>query len=479
MTRHLALAALLLPSVTLAQDPVEISIDTARPGKALPPAFLGISCEIHQLLPNPDGSHYFSPDNKPLLAQFRSLGIRHLRIGGSTTDFANEPFPTLQDIDALFTFARAANVKVLYTLRLKDADIRANAAAAAHIQKNYPDIIEAFVIGNEPSSIGFTYDAYRDAWQRIADAVTKEAPEAAFAGPGINPNLTWNKGFIREFSPTYRIAALTNHSYPAGCSYKNPSKNVHFPSPEYDRLIPQDAAPSRDKLLNPAMYAEYTKILDTTITPALEGTTIPYRLEETNSFWFGGLKNVSNTYAATLWGIDYLAWWAAHDAAGINFHTGDMVAGPIPCYYAVFQSSPEAGGGYVTRPVGYAMKTFSLAAQGRRLPLTVARAENLNLSASAFLADDRTLRVLLVNKDHGPNAPTLQVRLNTPVTLNAAQSLALTAPNGDISTTTGITLGNAPIGRNGDWTPTFTPASPAALTLPPASALVVEAKLAP
>ncbi len=61
-------------------------------------------------------------------------------------------------------------------------------------------------------------------------------------------------------------------------------------------------------------------------------------------------------------GLDYLYWWAAHQATGVNFHTGDKVAAgeqQTPCWYAIFRSAPD---GYEINPIAYAIKAFDLGA---------------------------------------------------------------------------------------------------------------------
>src|SRR5207237_8295844 len=77
-------------------------------------------------------------------------------------------------------------------------------------------------------------------------------------------------------------------------------------------------------------------------TVAKDGFT--FRLSETNSFFHGGAAGASDTFASALWGLDYLHRWAAHGAAGLNFHTGDTVSSSVggpnkPPSYPVFITS--------------------------------------------------------------------------------------------------------------------------------------------
>ena len=77
---------LLLAASLQAFAPVEVTIDPSQSGKPIAPDFIGVSYETESLLPDSMGKHYFSPENKSLIAQFKTLGIKSLRIGGSSVD---------------------------------------------------------------------------------------------------------------------------------------------------------------------------------------------------------------------------------------------------------------------------------------------------------------------------------------------------------------------------------------------------------
>src|SRR5439155_11608489 len=110
--------------------PVTVTIDPTKTGATTSQTFAGLSFETALMLPK-NGHRYFRPDNTALLAMFKQLNIRSLRIGGNTADRETVPVPSEADIDSLFEFARAADVKVLYTLRLKGHDDPFDAAKVA------------------------------------------------------------------------------------------------------------------------------------------------------------------------------------------------------------------------------------------------------------------------------------------------------------------------------------------------------------
>ncbi len=98
---------------------MQVSIDPAQAGAVISQDFLGLSYETSQMLPRSDGTRYFSASNKPLVALFKTLGVKSLRIGGNSVDSPQAAIPTDADIDSLFGFARAAGVKVIYSVRLQ------------------------------------------------------------------------------------------------------------------------------------------------------------------------------------------------------------------------------------------------------------------------------------------------------------------------------------------------------------------------
>ena len=104
-------------------------------------------------------------------------------------------------------------------------------------------------------------------------------------------------------------------------------------------------------MLSPGWLEKYQNLYDS-FAPSAAANKLPYRIEEANNFFHGGAVDVSDTFASALWGLDYLHWWAAHGAVGLNFHTGDTVAAAeqnTVCKYAVFVTSPT---GYSIRPLG-------------------------------------------------------------------------------------------------------------------------------
>src|SRR5580700_10902939 len=126
------------------QIPATVSVDTSTPGYAIPDDFIGFSFETRRVDYNSDdvSGYFFDSTNTQAVALFRQIGVKSLRVGGGSVDDPKTPIPNTNDIDALFRFAKAADVKVIYSLRLTDGDPGQNASIAKYIWDNYRDSLD-------------------------------------------------------------------------------------------------------------------------------------------------------------------------------------------------------------------------------------------------------------------------------------------------------------------------------------------------
>ena len=473
-------AMLLLPLASkAAAEPVTVDVDVSQPGSEISSTALGLSYETSRMLPDSNGVRYFRPDNQPLVRSFRTLGIKSLRIGGSSVDEDTIAIPSEKDIRSLFEFAKAAGVKVIYSVRLQNGDPQSSAQIAKLIHDNYMDVLDCFAIGNEPYYYE-TYNVYRVKWIAVRDAILAVFPGAKFCGPDQNPSPQLCAEMAHDFGGAGgHLIQIAQHSYPFGCAYNNPGEK------DVTKLVPQDATAMRETMLASNAYSIYEEIRKG-MADAVAGTSLSFRLTETNSIWFSGLEGASDRYASALWVVDYLHWWTAHGADGLNFHTGDRTGGAInlPCRYAAFVTS---GHGYEMRPLAYGMTLFDLGGHGKVLPVNVAAAGQQNLAAYAALGKDQSVFVTLINKAHGTSATNLTVRLklNKSLASSEAKAIFLATRSGDIAGgSADVTLGGEPIKENGSWRGHWRmlPVSDAAegvilVTMPPASAAVISTRL--
>jgi hypothetical protein len=392
-----------------------------------------------------DGPRYFRADNAPLITLFHTLGIKSLRIGGNTADRNVLRLPEFSDLDSLFGFAKAAGVKVVYCLQLYQGDPALDAATAKYILDHYAPLVDSISVGQEPSAYPaegmdaavekFPYARYRDEWQQFAEKIVAAAPGIKFAGPGVHNNADWTRLFLGDFGRDHQVALITAHLYAGGAAGKLPSAQV-----------------GRDRMLSGEFFNVYEKLHDGFV-PAARAAGLPYRLEEVNSYFNGGALDASNTFASALWGLEFMYWWAAHEAAGLNFHTGDRVSMNNEYQAPRYATFVTAADGFDIRPLAYALKAFDLGAHGRIMPLTLANATSINLTAYAAAATQNNVSVTMINKEHGDGARDAAVTIAVPkgVKWKRAEMISLRAPQGDVAATTGITLGGAAIEKDGAW----------------------------
>ena len=446
------------PESNPGQARVSVTIDGNDVQAQVPPDFEGLSFEAAMLPPNQQGSHYFDAKNEPLVRLFKTLGIKSLRIGGATVDNPNLN-PTDADIDSLFGFARAAGVKVIYSFRLKDADseyMQMATRQARYILDHYSANLDCFALGNEPNQYLGAYNNFKLHWLPFFNMIEAGCPNARVCGPGAWPAQEgFAVNFSHDFAHTKNVALITQHEYPFSSSTANPD-----PVKDWAKML---SVNGYDRIYN-------------LFVPEVLRQGFSYRIEETNSFSVGGVAGASNAYAASLWGLDYLHWWAAHQAAGINFHTGYHSPNlRRPFNYSVFSSSPT---GNTALPLAYAMLAFKLGSQGRLVKTEVDVAQGTTAYA---VSAGQTDYVTIVNKNFGLKAvdENVTVSFAGALSIDKAEECRLTAINGDVSAQEGITLGGAGIGQDGNWSGKWVvfarPARPnvLAVKVPAASALVL------
>lgn len=462
---------------------IKVSVNTDQPNIAISENVLGLSYETSIMAPDVNGLRYFRPDNRPLLQLFKTLGIKNLRIGGNSVDDPKVALPRLEDVRSFFEFAKLAKVKVIFSVRLENGEPQNAASYAKLIHDNYADILESFAIGNEPSYYK-NYHLYLTKWKIIRDAILSVYPDAKFSGPDQNPNPELIKKIARDLgNPSGHLTQITQHLYPFGCSYKNPE--VAWNGGDVTKLSAIDVHQAQKKMLSPDAYKIYEQTLSG-FSDAVKGSTLSYRLTETNSFWFSGLQGASDSYLSALWGLDYLHWWAAKGAKGLNFHNGDRTGGSVnlPCRYAAFVSQHK---GFEVRPLAYGLMFYSLSGTGYSLPVTVTNNLVLpqNIAAYAVLNSENEVFVTLINKNTNIDlgAADIKITLNQPFVNTSTQAIYLTSKwlNKSLEPYK-VLLGGSAITKNGHWAgkwktiPSNADSKTIDISLSPASAVILKIK---
>jgi hypothetical protein len=435
----LAYAGCLLAGTVLAQSPVTVTLSQGAPGAVIPADFIGLSFGMKTLLPDGAGAHFFSATNTPLITLFQNLGIKHLRMGGTTVESPpTVAVPGNPDIDNLFAFVQAAHVnKVIYSLRLLETDAaqhyaETDAAIAKYIWTHYRPYLDCFSIGNEPDrqniykqDVSITnFATYHSKWRQFASAIADAVPEAKFGGPDAGSgNVSWTTRFATAEKNAGLISVVTEHFYVGGAG-----RGVA-------------ARQGIDAMLSPDWLAANEKLYNKMAAPVL-ADGLPYRFTEANDHYSGGVPGASDTFAGALWALDFLHWWAAHDASGVNFHNTQWVANDV--------ITPDPNHRLMVNPKGYGFKAFDLGGHGSIESVAIANPDGINLTAYAVRGAGEHF-VTLINKEHCSGARAAKVTLAAPGGAKRAEVIFLTAPGGDAAANTGVTLGGAAINADSPW----------------------------
>ena len=173
---------------------------------------------------------------------------------------------------------------------------------------------------------GSAYSSYLATWHSFADAVAEAAPGAPLTGPdtGAYSPMTWTPDPDRGVSWTERFAAdergsggladITQHFYVGGGPGKTAARQAisNMLSPEWVHGTAVGTQPQG------TTYTPYPWFYENHLAPVV-AAGLPYRLTESNDY-LGGVPGASDAFASALWALDYLHWWAAHAAGGVNFH---------------------------------------------------------------------------------------------------------------------------------------------------------------
>ncbi len=414
---------------------------TATASGAIGAGFAGLSYEKSSLT-----EPLFTASNTDLIGLFKRLGTSVLRIGGNSVDrnvwTPNGPGQTAgqiapSDVGSAAAFVKATGWQCLYGINLGGSATGATnpALAAAEVANAYEQFGSSLLgieIGNEPDLYGNSGGYYAGnwllpefltLWGQYRTAILATTPSVAITGPADGGHFsTWTIPFGQTVTKN-EISLLTQHYYRA---------NGQSPSSTAAYLITPDSN----------LVSELA-----TLNTGAQGIGVPYRMSECNSFYNGGADGVSDSYASSLWVIDYLFNCAQGGASGVNFHGGGDGDGYTPI-------AASDGTVVEARPEYYGILFFTLAGQGT-LYTTQLSVGNLNVTAYAVHTSSGGLNLVVVNKDSTNN---LQLTTQLPQNATSATLLELTqlsqgADAPDLSATGGFTIQGASVNNDGTFSP--------------------------
>jgi hypothetical protein len=427
-----------IPGGPLAAVSVTVTNDTEG---SIAPTFAGFSYEKTAL-----SEPLFTPSNTNLIAIFKRLGPSVLRIGGNLVDLnvwaPDGPGQTKghiapSDVDALAGFLRAAGWQCLYAINLGGAASGATTPALAAAEVAYaaqrlgPSLLgieignECDLFGGEPGHFfegNWSLEKFIALWRQYRAAILAVTPNVAITGPASAGNVTkWTVPFAQTVGN--EISLLTQHYYRA---------NGDSPTSTAEFLVTPD----------PRLLAQCAQL-----TAAAKPIGIPWRMSECNSYYHGGAAGVSDSYASSLWVIDFLFNCAQGGASGVNLHTGGNGPGYTPI-------ADKSGTVVETRPEFYGILLFTLAGLGDLQKLKL-DAGSLNVTAYALKSDTEGLHLVVVNKDLTKN---LQLTAKVPHSASSASLLILTQSSGgaaapDLMAKSGVTLQGAVVNADASFAP--------------------------
>jgi hypothetical protein len=457
------------------QGSSDVAFTIARSEKSyrIPQTFTGLSYEMSQL----EHPGFFSPQNKPLVQYFRSLGVKGvLRLGGGTVDHTvwRPEDVTHSDSDALAVgpgltpghrdtivtkaairnlvgFLDATGWALIYGLNFGHGTIERAVDEAEYVYQQAGKHLIAMQIGNEPDAYSkhgmrpseWGVANFLNEWETWAKAILQRVPNCPLGGPDVAGRNEWFADFAeREHG---KVTVLTSHHYAEGPP-TDPSMNI-------ERLLSKSS-----KLAS--KFGEFVAISSK--------VGLPYRMAEGNSCYHEGKAGVSDTFASGLWGADFMLATAQLGVAGVNFHGGGEG------YYTPVAASPN--GAYSARPLYYGMLLCREFCGMFIVPVKLSRG-NANVSAYAVCDDDSNIQVAIINKETNVAA---NVRLSFGGKELQGTQLDLRAPS--LESKDGVTFGGSSVTGNGTWNPSQqaavkTHGGDLTLTLPAASATLLKLKM--
>jgi hypothetical protein len=439
---------------------IVVTIDDKTLGAGIPGDFLGLSYEM----PSMTDTVYFRSNHSKYRNLIGNLGrggvLRLNGYYGNFVQWSNHPrTPQMtkgnnyyltdtvaaSDLDTLFSFIRPTGWKIILGINTNKSTPALALSEVNYAMSNGKDVILGLELGNEPDGLfKSNYDDFRNAVVLpYYSFVRTSSPDAPVVGPAsLHPDL-FVKYFLRQDYDKVRF--LTVHEYPVG----------DFPK------VPENLSQLLDE-----KYAQRALDMDRAIDSMCREKHMRYRIDECNNFGDGG-PNMSDRFAAALWGLNFMFDAAENNALGVNFHGGNVAFSPI----LIKKGAPPTA-----QALYYAMLFFHLAGSDKRLLSVSLNQKDPDIKVYATMGADHTVYVTLINKDITSDR-TVQVACKS--SYSRIGLTALTAPS--VYSKDSISLAGSVVAADGRWQPkaptAVTPVNGQAhVTVPRGSAILLTMK---
>ncbi|MGH9378359.1 MAG: hypothetical protein ACRD1I_06115 [Terriglobia bacterium] len=396
-----------------------VSVETKTLGREIPRDFVGFSLEVSTggqglaafKAKQPGGSsgkmtkegqYALGRPGNPNTGFFhfmRDLGPGILRLGGNSQDNSCWDLQQAPHPDACEAALNAGDLKLFSTAAeesgwrlILGVNLKQNSPSWALkeitdglAREIKPQQIFGLEIGNEP-----------DLFARSGLPSPSYSPE-----DHVKAFLAYFHAF-QENSAAKRYAALG----PATCcAWRNArdlgafidgvgAKNLKLVTVHnYSRTTCGGKTVSIAQLLDPALMNHFNQQAQPLVAAA-ESRGVPIAMAETNSASCGGMPGVSNAFAATVWGLDYMFSLAQDGFRSVNFHMSYRPGGGSS-YNPIDTFGGQSGSGAwryrnVAEPLYYAMYLFAHNASGKHLaPASISTGANVRAYAVSAAGEVR------------------------------------------------------------------------------------------
>jgi hypothetical protein len=451
---QLSIAAVLItPLAAQSNANVSITLNSGQLRREIPNDFLGLSFEMSSIMAaNNNGQEWMSGNSTPLSTMLSKVGVKNLRIGGNSSE--RTPYASTTDANNVEAFASLIGANLIWSVPVKNNYNQGTSVSFVQSMYNnwtvngysFPLNIE---VGNEPdnddgaSGSHISYSTWQSRYDGFSSAFRSQIYGGILStGPSSAGCCSYPNGL--ETDPTYQgslkptIGDVTVHNYPLGAATS------------YGSVGAGEAA-----LLNSSLDSAYQTFYNNFNDNASnEGYTV--RIEETNSAYGGSNNGFTNSYGAALWALDYFCYMAySTNMGGMNLHNGPI--GSNSGSYNAISPIGVSSNPLSLQPPGYGIWVFHYGSQGQPLQTTLSNPSNVNVTAYGLLETTGAETVHVINRTSGSKAVNTTVTVTPGGTYQNAQVIYLQQANNDVTATTGITFGGAPMNSDGTWSGGYGP----------------------
>jgi hypothetical protein len=422
-------------SYSLTDTPVTFTMGSS-PALHIPANFTGLGYEMSSVAPigllSAGNSRYVQ-----LIGGLGATGV--LRVGGIVADYTRyqpdgtivaEPQNTVitrASIEQFAAFLKKIGWKAIWSVNFAQGRIEDAVQEARAVAEILGPTLLALEIGNEIENLArgshpfrqapYTYEIYRKEYQEWRAAILRALPQVSFAAPDTASSIEWVEQMAGDANG--EIQLLTTHYY-RNNQRNGSAEQLTYPDPKL-----------RDTL--------------TRLRVASQGSGIPWRVCETNSFSGGGRPGVSDSFLGALWTLDFMLLLASYGCSGVNIETGVNQLGFVSYY------SPVQDDGRANNTAGapyYGMLAFAVAQKSGSdlLPLSF-DARGLNITAYLLGRGRKPRALVVINREADRDVPVSMEHLG----LRSFTATRLQAPSPEAKS--GITFAGSAVTSEGSWQP--------------------------